>query len=165
MNLFVCGSNQLTSADKKVIRTFLKQYAPKHSIHVLCYKSIENEVLRFFLENETYAPHLHIYTFQPFANMTAWFQDMVSHFLSLGAHYTSFNHVLIPLYRSDYVQYTRNLVKQVDLVVCFYNGDTHKSVIAADIAKENGIDTFICDLPGEHTERANRQLERMLRLL
>lgn len=48
MNIFLCGSNQLTALDQEEIKKFLTDYAHKHKIYILCYKSIENEVLRFF---------------------------------------------------------------------------------------------------------------------
>lgn len=165
MNLFVCGSNQLTTWDKKTIQKFLTRYASKHSIHVLCYKSIENEVLRFFLEHEELISRLHIYTFHPLENLSNAFQEMIPHLVSLGGHYSSFGYMNASLYRSDYIQYVQILLKNMDLVVCFYNGDTHTSVIPADIAKEHGIDAFICDLPGENRELAHRKFENMLRLL
>ena len=47
MNIFLCGSNQLTALDQEEIKKFLTDYAHKHKIYILCYKSIENEVLRF----------------------------------------------------------------------------------------------------------------------
>ena len=50
MNIFLCGSNQLTALDQEEIKKFLIDYAHKHKIYILCYKSIENEVLRFFIE-------------------------------------------------------------------------------------------------------------------
>ena len=46
MNIFLCGSNQLTALDQEEIK-ILTDYAHKHKIYILCYKSIENEVLRF----------------------------------------------------------------------------------------------------------------------
>lgn len=52
MNIFLCGSNQLTALDQEEIKKFLTDYAHKHKIYILCYKSIENEVLRFSLKTK-----------------------------------------------------------------------------------------------------------------
>ena len=53
MNIFLCGSNQLTALDQEEIKKFLTDYAHKHKIYILCYKSIENEVLRFHCKRKT----------------------------------------------------------------------------------------------------------------
>ena len=52
MNIFLCGSNQLTALDQEEIK-ILTDYAHKHKIYILCYKSIENEVLRFHRKRKT----------------------------------------------------------------------------------------------------------------
>lgn len=79
MNIFLCGSNQLTALDQEEIKKFLIDYAHKHKIYILCYKSIENEVLRFFIENERLAQNLCLYTLQPLHVLTDEFQEVVDY--------------------------------------------------------------------------------------
>lgn len=134
-------------------------------IHVLCYKSMENEVFRFFLENEHLAPHLHIYTLQPLESLSGSFQEMISYFISLGSQYASFGHMSPNVYRSEYIRYLKVIFQDIDLVICCYNGDKPSSVIPADVAKECGIDAFICDLPKENEILAQQSFESKLRLL
>lgn len=79
MNIFLCGSNQLTALDQEEIKKFLTDYAHKHKIYILCYKSIENEILRFFIENERLAQNLCLYTLQPLQALTDEFQEVVDY--------------------------------------------------------------------------------------
>lgn len=60
-------------------KKFLIDYAHKHKIYILCYKSIENEVLRFFIENERLAQNLCLYTLQPLHVLTDEFQEVVDY--------------------------------------------------------------------------------------
>ena len=82
---------------------FLTDYAHKHKIYILCYKSIENEVLLFFVENERLAQNLCLYTLQPLQAVTDEFQEIVDYLKSHGAEYVAFDHPSDSIYRSDYM--------------------------------------------------------------
>lgn len=103
MNIFLCGSNQLTALDQEEIKKFLTDYAHKHKIYILCYKSIENEILRFFIENERLAQNLCLYTLQPLQALTDEFQEVVDYLKKHGAEYVAFDHPSDSIYRSDYM--------------------------------------------------------------
>lgn len=165
MKIFLCGSNQLTKFDQAEIKTFLSEYAYKHEIHILCYKSIENEVLRFFVENERLAKHLFIYTIQPLHILTNEFQEVVSFLREQGANFRSFNYSENAIYRSKYMSIVKQVVEDTDLVFCFYNGDKHTAVIPIDIAKELGTDAIMYDLPGMQETQINKLFEQKLRMM
>ncbi|PHA01941.1 flagellar motor switch protein FliG [Bacillus pseudomycoides] len=165
MNIFLCGSNELTTLDQTEIKNFLSEYAHKHQIYVLCYKSIENEVLRFFVENERLAPNLYIYTLQPLHLLSDEFQDIVAYLKGQGAQFFSFNHPSEAIYRSEYMFFVKQIIEDTDLVLCFYNGDKHTSVIPVDVAKEANTNAVIFDLPGlqDHQERTG--FEQKMRIM
>ncbi|PEA53485.1 flagellar motor switch protein FliG [Bacillus pseudomycoides] len=165
MNIFLCGSNQLTTLDQAEIKNFLSEYAYKHQIYVLCYKSIENEVLRFFVENERLAPNLSIYTLQPLHLLSDEFQDIVAYLKVQGARFSSFNHPSESIYRSEYKFFVKQIIKETDLVLCFYNGDKHTSVIPVDVAKEARTNAIIFDLPGLENEQSRKNFEQKMRMM
>ncbi|WP_369900266.1 flagellar motor switch protein FliG [Bacillus manliponensis] len=165
MKIFLCGSNQLSTFDRAEIQTFLQQYADKHEIHILCYKTIESEVLRFFVENEQLASHLFIYTIQPLHIFTTEFQKVVSFLSEQGAYIRSFDHANEAVYRSTYVSFVKKIIEDMDLILCFYNGDKHTAVIPVDTAKEIQKDAIIYDLPGTQEIKKNKQFEEKLRMM
>lgn len=165
MKIFLCGSNQLSTFDRAEIKAFLHEYAHKHEIHILCYKTIEDEVLRFFVEHEHLAKHLFIYTIQSLHIFTEEFQNVVSFLTEQGAHIRSFDHASEAIYRSAYMSFVKQMVEDMDLVFCFYNGDKHTAVIPVDIAKEIQKDAIIYDLPGTQEIKMNKRFEQKLRMM
>ncbi|PIE95972.1 flagellar motor switch protein FliG [Bacillus fungorum] len=165
MNIFLCGSNQLTALDREEIKKFLSDYAHKHKIYILCYKSIENEVLRFFVENERFSQNLCLYTLQPLHLLTDEFQEVVDYLKTYGAQHIAFDHSYDSIYRSEYVFFVKQIVEDSNLVFCFYNGDKHTSVIPVDVAKDAGIDAVIYDLPGLHEKQMNKSFEQKIRIM
>lgn len=165
MNIFLCGSNQLTALDREEIKKFLLDYAHKHKIHILCYKSIENEVLRFFVENERLAQNLCLYTLQPFHLLTDEFQEVVDYLKTHGAEYITFDYPYNSIYRSEYISFVKQIVEDSQLVLCFYNGDKHTSVIPVDVAKDAGIDAVIYDLPGLHEKQTKKSFQQKIRMM
>ncbi|MEI4830576.1 flagellar motor switch protein FliG [Bacillus sp. FJAT-53711] len=165
MNIFLCGSNQLTTLDQTEIKNFLSEYAYKHNIYVLCYKSIENEVLRFFVENERLAPNLYIYTLQPLHVLSNEFQDIVTYLKAHGSQFFSFNHPSEAVYRSEYIFFVKQIIENTDLVLCFYNGDKHTAVIPVDVAKEIGTDALIFDLPILQDKQVRTSFEQKIRIM
>ncbi|HHT7190786.1 TPA: flagellar motor switch protein FliG, partial [Bacillus cereus] len=69
------------------------------------------------------------------------------------------------IYRSDYMFFIKQIIEDIDLVFCFYNGDKHTSVIPIDIAKEVGIDAVIYDLPGLHEKQMKKSFEQKIRMM
>lgn len=165
MNIFLCGSNQLTALDRKEIKAFLLDYAHKHKIHILCYKSIENEVLHFFIENEHLAPNLCLYTLQSLHLLTDEFQEAVDYLKAYGAQYITFDYPYDSIYRSEYMSFIKQIVEGSQLVFCFYNGDKHTSVIPVDIAKDAGVDAVIYDLPGLQQNQVKKSFEQKIRMM
>lgn len=56
--------------------------------------------------------------------------------------------------------FVKQIIEDTDLVLCFYNGDKHTSVIPVDVAKEAGIDAVIYDLPGLHEKQMKKSFEQ-----
>lgn len=56
--------------------------------------------------------------------------------------------------------FVKQIIEDTDLVLCFYNGDKHTSVIPVDIAKEVGIDAVIYDLPGLYEKQMKKSFEQ-----
>ncbi len=61
--------------------------------------------------------------------------------------------------------FVKQIIEDTDLVLCFYNGDKHTSVIPVDIAKEAGIDAVIYDLPGLHEKQMKKSFEQKIRMM
>lgn len=165
MDVFLAGSSVLTKYDKEEINQYLKTYVPKNTIHLLCYRSLETEVLKFFIENDEYASKLHIYTLQPFDNSTSLLKESILYLKSKGSLYHSFNHEGVEVRRAFYQQAWKEMLKSIDLVVCFYNGDKPSALIPVDIAKEVGVDGMIFDLPGYQKEKRNRKIKDKVRVV
>ena len=165
MNILLCGSNQLTAFDREEIKIFLSDYAHKHKIHILCYKSIENEVLRFFVENERLAQNLCLYTLQPLHVLTDEFQEIVSYLTAHNAQHVTFGYPHNSIYRSEYMSFVKQIVEDSNLVVCFYNGNQPTAVIPVDLAKDAGIDAIMYDLPGTHEKQVEKSFEQKIRMM
>lgn len=56
--------------------------------------------------------------------------------------------------------FVKQIIEDTDLVLCFYNGDKHTSVIPVDVAKDAGIDAVIYDLPGLHEKQMKKTLNK-----
>ncbi|MGQ0438702.1 hypothetical protein ACT4UT_13300, partial [Bacillus sp. B-TM1] len=82
-----------------------------------------------------------------------------------GAEYVAFDHPSDSIYRSDYMFFVKQIIEDTDLVLCFYNGDKHTSVIPVDVAKEAGIDAVIYDLPGLHEKQMKKNFEQKIRMM
>ena len=61
--------------------------------------------------------------------------------------------VLLTPFTDQLYVFVKQIIEDTDLVLCFYNGDKHTSVIPVDVAKEAGIDAVIYDLPGLHESK------------
>lgn len=61
--------------------------------------------------------------------------------------------------------FVKQIIEDTDLVLCFYNGDKHTSVIPVDVAKEAGIDAVIYDLPGLHEKQMKKNFEQKIRMM
>ncbi|COH25902.1 Uncharacterised protein [Streptococcus pneumoniae] len=61
--------------------------------------------------------------------------------------------------------FVKQIIEDTDLVLCFYNGDKHTSVIPVDVAKEAGIDAVIYDLPGLHEKQMKKSFEQKIRMM
>ncbi len=61
--------------------------------------------------------------------------------------------------------FVKQIIEDTDLVLCFYNGDKHTSVIPVDVAKEAGINAVIYDLPGLHEKQMKKSFEQKIRMM
>ncbi|WP_239255959.1 hypothetical protein [Listeria ilorinensis] len=147
MQVLLTGSHQLTAFDQAEIQVYLKKYAPQNQIHLLAYKSVENPVLTFFLENEALAPRLFLYTLAKVEVMSEPFKTCFAYLTALGATHQVFGTYKTMLERSVYEHFYEQLIAKMDLVTCFYNGDKTTDLIAVDLAKKAGVQSIIVDLP------------------
>lgn len=144
---FLSGSHTLTDYDKQEIQAYLEKFAPVNHIHLLCYKSIENEVLQFFLKKEHLAPRLSIYTFAPKECLPEPFLSAIDYLERLGSSYQSFGYFDTVIAKPTYEKFLAQIVSKMDLVCCFYNGDKPTDVIPVDVAKAFDVQSMIYDLP------------------
>lgn len=148
MNIFITGSSSLTRLDKIEIRKYLENYITNHHIHIMCYRSIESEVLAFFIENDEYAHQLHLYSFQPMDHLQESIKQSVQYLREKGAKYHSFGIEDVLIKRSIYEETWKTLLEEADLVISFYNKDKPSALIPVDIAAEMNMDAMIYHLPG-----------------
>lgn len=166
MNIFISGSQQLSDYDKEEIQNYLEMYAERHILHIMCYRSLESEVLSFYLKNEHLAPNLHIYTFQPLSMLTNTLRETITLLVEMGANYRSFECEEIRIKRSFFENVWRELIRtRAELVMCFYNRDKATAVIPVDIAKECGVDAMYYDLPGLDITKLERSMEEKVRVV
>ncbi|CAM2362658.1 hypothetical protein [Listeria seeligeri] len=147
MQLFLSGSHTLTDYDKQEIESYLEKFVPVNHIHLLCYKSIENEVLQFFLKKEQLAPRLSIYTFAPKECLPEPFLSAIDYLERLGSSYQSFGYFNTIIAKPTYEKFLAQIISKMDLVCCFYNGDKPTDVIPVDVAKTCDVQSMIYDLP------------------
>ncbi|MEC2627732.1 flagellar motor switch protein FliG, partial [Bacillus cereus] len=102
---------------------------------------------------------------QPLQAITDEFQEVVDYLKKHGAEYVAFDHPSDSIYRSHYMFFVKQIIEDTDLVLCFYNGDKHTSVIPVDVAKEAGIDAVIYDLPGLHEKQTKKSFEQKIRMM
>lgn len=165
MNIFLTGSRDLTEIDKNEIYTYLERYGWNHDIHVLCDKSVENEVLKFFIENDSFSKKLHIYTFQPYRMLPSFLKKPIDFLKEKGANYTSFEIEEMNIKRTPYETSVEEILSVADLIISFYNGDNSKRLIPIDVAKEMGIDAMIYDLPGHDENKIEVSMEHKVRVV
>ncbi len=165
MNIFFCGSHHLTTFDKQEVEECLHKYAPLHNIYVLCHKSLENEVLRFFMENEAYAKNLHLITLHPLDCLPLVYQEIISYLQSLGTEVCSFEHRDIGVYKSKYKEYLKEIFPVIDMVFCMYNGDKVTTVIPIDVAREQGVEAVIYELPKDDLLKSKQGFENKIRVV
>lgn len=165
MKICLTGSRDLTELDKEEIRKYLERYGWNHEIHVLCDKTVENEVLKFFIENESYAKNLSIYTFQPYRNLPTFLKQPIDFLREMGAEYASFEIEDIQIKRTPYIESQKKIIVQSDLLISFYNGDNPKRLIPVDIAKEMNVDAMMYDLPGHDISKTEKSLEHKVRVV
>jgi hypothetical protein len=166
MNIVVTGSQKLSEFDKEEIRNYLELYAENHTIHLMCYRSLEPEVLSFYIKNDHLASQLHLYTFQPLTMLTEALRESIEFLIELGATYQSFENRDIRIKRSFYEDTWRTLIRtKAELVMCFYNKDKATAVIPVDIAKECHVDAMYFDLPGHDEAKLGRSMEEKVRVV
>lgn len=127
------------------------------------YYVINLSKMRFFVSSSKTndsLKNLCLYTLQPLQALTDEFQEVVDYLKKHGAEYVAFDHPSDSIYRSDYMFFVKQIIEDTDLVLCFYNGDKHTSVIPVDVAKDAGIDAVIYDLPGLHEKQMKKTLNK-----
>ncbi|GAB6444517.1 MULTISPECIES: flagellar motor switch protein FliG [Bacillus cereus group] len=165
MNIFLTGSSALTPLDKFEIKTYLENYVAHHNIHVMCYRSLENEILSFFIENDEYASQLHLYSFQPMDSLPDSIKHSIQYLREKGSYYNSFGIEDVLIKRSVFENTWRKMLENADLVMCFYNGDKPTALIPIDIAEEQGIDAMTFELPGFDETKLDLPIEQKVKVV
>lgn len=165
MNIFLTGSSALTALDKYEIKQYLENYVENHNIHVMCYRSIENEILSFFIENEEYASQLYLYSFQSMDSLPQKIKDSIQYLKEKGSIYHSFGIEDVLIKRSVYEKTWKTMLSNTDLVMCFYNGDKPSALIPVDISEELNIDAMIYHLPGFDETKLDLPIEQKVQVV
>lgn len=165
MNVFLTGSSALTRLDKYEIRQYLETYVENHDIHLMCYRSIESEVLSFFIENDEYASQLYLYSFQSMDSLPEKIKNSIQYLREKGSYYHSFGIEDVLIKRSVFENTWKKLLGNADLVMCFYNGDKPSALIPIDISIEQDIDAMIYDLPGFDETKLDLPIEQKVRVV
>lgn len=165
MQIYVAGSHRLSEWDKKEIYQYLEKYAAVNHIHLLAFKSIENEVLRFFLENEALAPRLSIYTLPSLECLPEPFCGAITYLQELGASHQHFYYYDTQIAKTKLELFQEAIIEKMDLVCCFYNGDKPADMIPVDVAKQLGVQSAIYDLPKQKKHLIYRSNGDKIRLV
>lgn len=160
MNVCIIGPSSLSSFDKDEISAHINDLVKDgHTINLLAYRSIEVEVFKYFIENLEINPNianqLKIYSFQPLTLMPEKIKMSIEFLMDEGVQFQSFN--ITPLLmnedyfirRLNFVEGYRNIIKNCDLTVCFYDGKKSTLMIPVDISKELNIEAIVYRLPNE----------------
>ncbi|PGK51466.1 hypothetical protein CN918_27115 [Priestia megaterium] len=152
MKIALSGPNELTEYDKLEIRSYMEAVINEHEISILAYRSIEKEVLKFFVEFEEHASKLSIYTFLEFSQLPSDIQRTIEYLQERGASYKTFYHNDLIVKREPYVNAWRYIMDENDAVVSFFNIKAHhdqrqKLMIPIDIATKSNKRPFIYTLP------------------
>lgn len=172
MKIALIGPSELTEFDKKDIQENLADFVSKgNEIAILAYRSIEIEVFKYFIQtmddtgNLELASKLHIYTLQPLSLLPEKIKASVDYLVEHGASYHTFGLEQMMVRRPAYVETWNYILQDVDVMVCFYDGEKPTLLIPVDEAKKSGIKSVIYQLPRASEEHFFLQTEQKIRII
>lgn len=172
MKIALIGPSELTEFDKKEIEENLEDFLSEgNEIAILAYRSIEIEVFKYFVkqmdeeEGAAIASRLHIYTFQPLSLLPEKIKASIDYLVENGAKYHSFNFEQMLIRRTMYVDSWNYILQDVDVMVCFYDGEKPTLLIPIDEAKKQGKKAVIYQLPKLSEEQFLLQTDQKIRIV
>jgi hypothetical protein len=154
LKIALVGPSELTEFDKKEIEENLEDFISKgNEIALLAYRSIEIEVFKFFIKNtddengRNIAEKLHIYTYQPLKFLPEKIKNTIEYLIEKGAKYTSFEFSQTLIRRSVYIETWQKILEDVEVMVCFYDGEKPTLMIPIDEAKKKDKKAVVYQLP------------------
>lgn len=159
MKIALIGPSELTEFDKKEIADNIEDFVSKgNEIVLLAYRSIEIEVFKYFVQNideeigAEAASRLHIHTFQPLHLLPEKIKAPIEYLREKGASYHSFNFNQALIRRNVYTESWQEILADVDVMVCFYDGEKPTLMIPIDEAKKMGKRAVVYKLPKNNEE-------------
>lgn len=159
MKIALIGPSELTELDKKEIADNIEDFVSKgNEIVLLAYRSIEIEVFKYFVQNidekigADAASRLHIHTFQPLQYLPEKIKAPIEYLTEKGASYHSFEFNQTLIRRSMYTESWREILSDVDIMVCFYDGEKSTLMIPIDEANKMGKRAVVYKLPKHNEE-------------
>lgn len=163
MNVCLLGPASLSQMDKEELHANIEALVSGgYTIHLLAYRSIEQEVFKFFLErlekNPLLANQLKVYSFQSESLLPEKTKIPLEELKEAGVSFESFEQtpsLLNSEYfitRKIYIECYRKIIERCELVISFKNESDAKLMIPIDIAKELNIKSISYQLPGENVE-------------
>ncbi|QST02949.1 hypothetical protein IMZ31_20595 (plasmid) [Pontibacillus sp. ALD_SL1] len=157
MKIAVIGPHDLTELDRHEIRENIGDAFEKgNEIHVLAYRSIENEVFKYVLERdledgENFAPRLHVYTLKDLERLHPKLKDPIDVLMENGAKHTSFGMNEAIVTRSPYTMAWKSIMETCDSVISFFDASNEETIgkltIPIDVAKSLGKRGALYPLP------------------
>lgn len=172
MKIGLIGPSELTKLDKQEIEENLEDFISKgNEIVVLAYRSIEIEVFKFFVkrmdddDSNAIASKLHIYTFQPLSMLPEKIRTSIEYLAEKGATYKSFGFEEPLIRRAKYVETWNQILMDVDLMICFYDGEKPTLMIPIDEAKRLGKKAVVYQLPKYNQEQYLLKPENKIKIV
>lgn len=188
MKVALVGPNELTPYDQEEIKDYIDALvSEEHEIVLLAYRSIEIEVLKYFVDHVdiiakdeqgnkildengnqkiiNHAPKLHIVTFQAKKDLPSKLRTAIDYLVENGSNYFSLEYNDLLIRRSVYIEAWGEIIKEVDAVVSFYDGEKTTLMIPIDEAKKRGKKAFIYQLPRTSLEKANLTADKKIKIV
>ena len=165
VDIFLTGSYELSDYDKFEIHNYLENYIGGHHYHLLVYRNIEKEILKFFIKNDDKCGQLTVYLPYTLNEQPKQIKEPLLYLKKLGTKVVELKLEDKVMYRSTYLSLLERIILKTDSVLSFYNEDNSKRLIPVDFAKKYQIESHIFDLPKNDEDKIYRQLEEKIRVV
>lgn len=151
VDILLNGTSRLDNHDKEEVFSNVEKILRERSnLHLFVKSNFEVEILRFILQymknvDTTVVYNLFIYTLQPMEELPIKRQTPIKFLCENGANFYSFNHTFNPnklntIDRKVLTSYWTEIIRNMDMVIVFFDGEEFQQLIPLDVADTLKVD-------------------------